>query len=81
MMVKTGKLVQSLSSSRGVLSMTNRRMVFGTKRAYARAVHFGQNRSLVGWTASMETKAIGIMSRYAQAMLDYAMSLPQAGGR
>jgi hypothetical protein len=80
-MRRTGKLRRDLISQAGVLSVGKKRLEFGTRLPYARAVHFGQRRRVLGWTSGMESEALEIMNGHARQLLEQTSAqLKSAGG-
>ena len=68
----TGALRGELTSRAGVLSMTKKKLTFGTDLPYARAIHFGQKNRLIGWTNEMQERAREIFAEQAEALMQQA---------
>jgi phage gpG-like protein len=95
-MFLTGSLRAALTSSAGVLSMTKRRLVFGTDLPYARAMQFGFTatpgkgrikhkhqtppRRLLDWTRETKAGAAEIMQEHAQQLMNAAAAKMAKGG-
>jgi hypothetical protein len=71
-MHRTGVLQAFLTSPLGVIAMTKKRLVFGTDLPYARAVHFGQKRRIIGWTPDAVRETESIMGSQAQRLCNEA---------
>lgn len=72
-LVLSGKLVAEATSPNSVVSMTPRRVSFGTQLPYARAVQFGKGkksgRSFMGWNSRMLQHAREIMNDHAATLI------------
>lgn len=82
MLFVSGALRAELTSRAGVLGLNKKRLTFGTDLPYARSIHFGQRRRLLGWTGDMQARASQIMSEHAKRLLEEASTrIAAAGGK
>ena len=73
----SGALIRDLSGRGGVLSLTTRRLEFGTKLPYAPAVNFGTSRGVssrrfMGWNDRMRRTAVSVVQQHHEDLLSRA---------
>lgn len=78
-LVVSGKLLADMTTLAGIQSMTAKRLVFGTKQKYARAVNFGfatdrgktqiRPRKFAGWNDSMKQEAGEVLDLFVRELL------------
>lgn len=77
---RTGKLVKTITTKKGKMSLTKKKLVFGVRGAHVRALYFGQSRGkggiiarhFLGATASLKNKASKIFLERVEYLVEKA---------